>query len=389
MSYHDILLKYKDLPLGKIFREPAPQEVESSIHSVAPDASRLWALLSPAAEEFLEPMAQKAHALTLQHFGRTIQLYTPMYLSNFCENECAYCGFNARNNMPRRALTLQEVEKEAMFIASTGIEHLLILTGDSREKSPPAYIKECLGVLKKHFSSISAEIYALSEDEYADLARSGIDVLTLYQETYYEGVYDRVHRSGPKKDFLFRLDAPERAAKSGMRSVNIGALLGLDDWRREAFRMGLHAQYLQDRFGEVEIGASLPRLRPAKAGTTSSPERAGVKGLRSHAGDFRETVPVTDKNIAQILMAWRLFLPRLGISLSTRESARLREDLLPLGVTRMSAGSTTRVGGHTILSPEEENIPQFEISDPRDVKEMKTMLAARGYQPVLKDWMQI
>ena len=370
MSYYDILLKYKDLPSEKILRGLSPQTVERSIHDDAQDPERLLALLSPAAEEFLEPMAQTAHALTLQNFGRTIQLYTPMYLSNFCENECAYCGFNTKNKMPRRTLTLSEVEKEAAFIASTGIEHLLILTGDSKARSPISYIKECLGVLKKYFSSISAEIYALTEEEYADLAGSGIDGLTLYQETYDETVYGRVHRAGPKKDFRFRLDAPERAARSGMRSVNVGALLGLSDWRKEVFLMGLHAQYLQDRYGEVEIGASLPRLRP-------------------HVGNFKEITEVSDKNIVQTLIALRLFLPRLGIALSTRENASLREDLLPLGITRMSAGSTTRVGGHTIESPEEQNTPQFEISDPRDVEEMKAMLAGKGYQPVLKDWMQI
>jgi len=370
MSYCDILLKYKDLPFEKIFRKFSSQEIERSIYSGGSDPERLLALLSPVAEKFLEPMAQKAHALTLQHFGRTIQLYTPMYLSNFCENECAYCGFNARNRMPRRTLTLEEVEKEAAFIASTGIEHLLILTGDSRKKSPPAYIKECLGVLRKYFSSISVEIYALTEEEYANLVRSGIDGLTLYQETYDEAVYDRVHKAGPKRDFHFRLDAPERAAIAKMRSVNVGALLGLGDWRKEVFLMGLHARYLQDRYGDVEIGASLPRLRP-------------------HAGSFKEIMEVSDKNIAQIIVALRLFLPRLGIALSTRESASFREDLLPLGITRMSAGSTTRVGGHTIVSPEEENTPQFEISDSRDVEAIKAMLVSKGYQPVLKDWMQI
>lgn len=370
MSYYDILLKYKDRPSEKVFRGISQQEVERSIHSEGQDPERLLALLSPAAEGFLEPMAQKAHALTLMHFGRTIQLYTPMYLSNYCENQCAYCGFNAVHAMPRKKLSLEEVEKEAAFIASTGIQHLLVLTGDSRAKSPLSYIRGCLEVLKKYFSSISVEIYALTEEEYAELTRSGVDGVTLYQETYDETVYARVHKAGPKKDFRFRLDAPERAARSGMRSVNIGALLGLNDWRKEAFGMGLHAQYLQDRYGEVEIGASLPRLRP-------------------HAGDFKDIREVSDRHMAQILMALRTFLPRLGIALSTRESASLRENLLPLGITRMSAGSTTRVGGHTIDAPEEENTPQFEISDPRDVEAMKAMLAAKGYQPVLKDWMQI
>jgi 2-iminoacetate synthase len=370
MSYHDILSKYKDLPFDKTLRAISFQDVERSICSDMQDAERLLAFLSPAAERFLEPMAQKAHALTLQHFGKTIQLYTPMYLSNFCENECAYCGFNAQNPMHRRTLTLPEVEKEAAFIASTGIEHVLVLTGDSKSRSPLSYIKECLTVLKKYFSSISAEIYALTEEEYKELVCSGIDGLTIYQETYEEAVYERVHKKGPKKDFLFRLDAPERAARSGMRGINIGALLGLNDWRREAFFLGLHARYLQDLYGEVEIGASLPRLRP-------------------HAGDFQGVTNVSDKDVAQIIVALRLFMPRLGITLSTRENARFRENLLPLGITRMSAGSTTRVGGHTLGSPEEQNAPQFEISDSRDVEEMKAMLAAKGYQPVLKDWMQL
>jgi 2-iminoacetate synthase len=370
MSYYNTFLKYKGLPFEKIFRGISPQEVERSILSEGQDPERLLALLSPAAEGFLETMAQKAHALTLMHFGKILQLYTPMYLSNYCENECAYCGFNAMNKMPRRTLTLEEVEKEAVFIASTGIKHLLVLTGDLREKTPPAYIKECLKVFKKYFSSISVEIYALTEEEYADLARSGVDGLTLYQETYDETVYARVHKAGPKKDFRFRLDAPERAARGGMRNVNVGALLGLNDWRKEVFWMGLHARYLQDRYGEVEIGASLPRLRP-------------------HAGDFKEITEVSDSNITQIIVALRLFLPRLGISLSTRESAPLRENLLPLGITRMSAGSTTRVGGHTLGFPEGEDASQFEISDSRDVEEFKAMLVAKGYQPVLKDWMQI
>ena len=370
MSYSDILLKYKGLDLGKIFAKVTPQDVERAITAENPSAEQLLALLSPAAEKFLEPMAQKAHALTLQHFGRTIQLYTPMYLSNFCENECAYCGFSAKNPLERRKLTLEEVEKEASFIASTGIEHILVLTGDSRAESPLSYIIDCLKVLKKHFSSVSAEIYALTQEEYSQLAREGVDGLTIYQETYDETVYERVHPSGPKKDYRFRLDAPERAAAAGMRSVNIGTLLGLNDWRKEVFLMALHAQYLQDRYGNVEIGASLPRLRP-------------------HAGDFKDIQETTDRNVAQIIMALRIFLPRLGIALSTRESAALRENLLPLGITRMSAGSSTSVGGHTIASEESGNVPQFEISDERDVEEMKVMLAAKGYQPVLKDWMQI
>ena len=370
MSYYDVYLKYKDLPFEKLFCDISPKDVITAIQTERPGENQLLALLSPAAQDYLESMAQEAHALTLRHFGKTIQLYTPMYLSDYCENQCAYCGFNSQNDIARKKLTLGEVEKEASFIASTGLRHILILTGESRQMSPLSYIIDCLKILKKYFSSISVEIYALTEDEYARIAAEGVDGLTLYQETYDEEVYRAVHRGGPKKDYLFRLDAPERAAKNGMRNVNLGVLLGLSDWRKEIFFMALHARYLQDKFSDVEIGASIPRLRP-------------------HAGDFKIPHIVTDKNIAQIVMLLRIFLPRLALSLSTRESSHLREDLLPLGITRMSAGSSTKVGGHTIELNEEANLAQFEISDRRNVEEIKTMLAAKGYQPVLKDWMQL
>ncbi len=331
------------------------------------EQKQLLELISPQAENYLEEMAQEARRLTLGNFGKVIQLYTPLYLSNYCENQCAYCGFNSKNEVPRKKLTLEEVEKEAAFISSTGLRHILILTGDSREMSPLSYIIDCLKVLRKYFSSLSAEIYALTESEYARIVSEGVDGLTIYQETYDEGVYDKVHVSGPKKDYLFRLNAPERALKSGMRNMNIGVLLGLNDWRREVFSLGLHAKYLQDKFPDAEIGVSIPRLRP-------------------HAGDFKIPFAVTNKNIVQIITALRIFLPRIGITLSTRESPEFRENLLPLGITRMSAGSSTRVGGRIAEYHEESDLPQFEVSDTRSVQEIKAMLAQKGYQPVLKDW---
>ena len=370
MSYYQVYSKYKGLPLEKLFSDIRPSDVAQAINSDEQSENQLLALLSPSAEDYLEDMAQQAHRLTVMNFGKTIQLYTPMYLSNYCDNQCAYCGFNAANPLTRKKLSLEEVEKEAAFISSSGLEHILILTGDSRENSPIGYIKDCLKILKKYFTSISIEIYSLSEDEYQELAGEGVDGLTLYQETYNETVYDRLHISGPKKDYLFRLDAPERAAGARMRNVNIGVLLGLGNWRQDAFFLGLHAKYLQDKFPNLEIGASIPRLRP-------------------HAGNFKILNTINDKNMAQIIMALRIFLPRLGITLSTREGSRLRENLLPLGITRMSAGSSTRVGGHTIESPEEFNLEQFEISDTRSVREITDMLAIKGYQAVLKDWVRI
>jgi 2-iminoacetate synthase len=321
-------------------------------------------LLSPAAEPYLEQMAQQAHRLTVSQFGRTMVLFTPLYLSNFCTNRCLYCGFNRDNRITRRQLTLQEVEAEAKAIAATGLKHILILTGEAPAMASLRYIEDCCAVLKRHFPAIGTEIYALDQKGYDRLIRAGVDSLTLYQETYNPDLYAHLHPGGPKQDYRFRLDAPERACRAGMRSVNIGALLGLDDWRRDALFAGLHASYLQDRYPETEIGISLPRMRP-------------------HAGGYQPECIVEDRHIVQIMTAMRLFMPRAGITISTRESARFRDRLLPLGVTRMSAGSSTAVGGHTAG---EASAGQFDICDERSVPEMAAMLRRAGWQPVYKDW---
>jgi 2-iminoacetate synthase len=223
-------------------------------------------------------------------------------------------------------------------------------------------------LLKKYFTSISIEVYPLTQEEYAVLVREGVDGLTIYQETYDQELYAKMHVDGPKKDYLFRLIAPERAAKSNLRSINIGVLLGLGEWRKDIFSLGLHAKYLQDKFSDIDIGISLPRIRPQMAG-------------------FKAPCEISDKALVQIILALRLFLPRLNISLSTRENALLRESLIPLGITRLSAGSSTSVGGRTIK--ENGNCAQFEISDIRSIEEIKLMLEKKGYQPVLKDWMRI
>ena len=333
------------------------------------DKEFAW-MLSEDARSSLEEMAQTARAITLKNFGRTIQLYTPLYLSNYCENRCVYCGFNADNHIERKRLSLEEVEKEARAIAQTELKHILILTGESRTMSPLSYIKECVTILKKYFTSISIEIYALTEAEYAELVLCEVDGLTIYQETYNEKVYEDMHPSGPKRDYAFRLGAPERGARAGMRSVNIGVLLGISDWREEAFRLGLHARSLQDRFPDVEIGVSLPRIRP-------------------HAGSFEAPYKVDDRAMVQIITALRIFLPRAGISISTREEPGFRDNLIPIGLTRMSAGSSTYVGGHAVGIESAGDKPQFEISDKRSVAEMMAVLQRKGYQPVLKDWLHI
>ena len=359
MSYYDVYKAYK----GEDWAELAVRSADREIREFA-------SLLLPAAEKDLEGTAARAHEITLRNFGRTIQLYTPIYIANYCENACRYCGFNTKNKIKRRRLTPEELRTEAVNIASTGLEHVLVLAGESRDKSPLSYIKYCVGVLKEYFSSISIEISPLTVPEYTELIGEGVDGLTVYQEVYDEGTYKEMHLAGPKRDYRFRLDAPERGAIAGMRSVNIGALLGLEDWRKEAFLVGLHARYLQDKYPEVEIGLSIPRLKP-------------------EAGGFNIPCKVSDKNLVQMVVAMRIFLPRAGISLSTRESPELRDHLVALGITRMSAGSKTSVGGHATTNDRPEGSRQFDISDPRSVDQIRAMLSEKGYQPVLKDWVRI
>ena len=364
MSIYQNYLEYRDFPFAQYFDTITRSRAEAALSKERLKEQDLLTLLSPQAEAFLEDMAQKAHRLTMNQFGSVIFLFTPMYLSNFCTNHCLYCGFNVRNKIGRRRLSFDEVEKEAAKIAETGLKHILILTGEAKKKAGIEYLESCVKILKKYFTSIAIEIYPLETDGYAKLIASGVDSLTIFQETYNETLYEALHPKGPKRDYRFRIDAPERGCMAGMRSVNIGALLGLDNWRSEAFFTGLHAEYLQRKYPEVEISISLPRMRP-------------------HAGGFQPDHTVSDRNLVQIMTAFRLFLPRAGITVSTRESAAFRDSILPLGVTRMSAGSCTSVGGHT---SKESRPSQFEISDERSVGEMAAVLAGLGFQPVYKDW---
>jgi len=370
MSFYDIYFQNRDLNLEKTFSSILPSSIQGSLEENNLDTKQFLGLLSPQAENDLESMAQRAQAITRNNFGKTIQLYAPMYLSNYCDNSCLYCGFNLNNDIRRRKLTLEEVEKEARFIASSGLKHILILTGESRLQSPVSYIQDCVNILKKYFTSVSIEVYPLTEEEYAQLVAQGVDGLTIYQEVYDEQLYAKMHILGPKKDYKFRLDAPERGARVKMRNICVGALLGLGDWRREAFFLGLHAKYLQDNFPDVEIAISVPRLRPQVSG-------------------FKPICQVSDENIVQIILALRIFLPRLGITISTRENPEFREQLISLGVTKMSAGSTTNVGGHALYRQEKEASSQFEIQDQRNVAEIKAMLERKGYQPVFKDWLSL
>jgi 2-iminoacetate synthase len=308
-------------------------------------------------------MARKARVLTRRHFGNVVVIFTPLYISNHCENACPYCSFARQQHIGRRHLSLDDIKAEAALIRESGIRHVLVLTGEARHTATPEYIAGAVRVLRDYFSSIALEVYPMTGDEYAMLVDSGVDGLTLYQETYDEARYHSLHQGGPKDDYRFRLDAPERVCGAGVRSVTVGALLGLHDPWTDVFFAGTHAAWLQRAFPSVEVSVALPRMRPLVA-------------------EFRQQTEVSDRAYVQYLLATRLFLPTAGITLSTREPAGLRNACVPLGVTRMSAGVSTAVGGHT----RESETPQFEISDRRSVDAVKADLLRLGFQPVMHDW---
>ncbi|ADL50455.1 2-iminoacetate synthase ThiH [Clostridium cellulovorans] len=365
MSFYNKYLTYKDFDFDSFFEKVTDNDVIRSINAEFPTELDYLTLLSAKASAHLEAMAQKANRLTTSNFGKTINIFTPLYLSNICTNHCVYCGFNTSNHIPRKKLSLEEVEIEGKAISEEGFGHVVILTGDARAVTPVSYIADCARVLKKYLHSIAVEVYSLTIEEYEELVAAGVDSFTMFQEVYNEDLYPKLHPKGPKSDYHFRLDAPERACKAKMHNVNIGALLGLDSWQKESFFTGLHGKYLQDNYPGTDIAISLPRIRP-------------------HAGNPFMPKGVDDKSLVQAMTALRIFMPRCGITISTRETPSFRENIIGLGVTKMSAGSITEVGGHAVK--EEESVPQFEISDDRGLEEFSKVIINRGYQPILKDW---
>lgn len=364
MSFYEVYSSIKDQPYEEWLTTVTATDVDRALNKDDLNEQDLLALLSPAAGERLEEMAQKARRLTMQNFGNVISLYAPLYLTDYCVNKCAYCSFSFDNDFPRRKLTALEIDQEARALRGMGIQHVILLTGESRIHSSVSYLVESARILRKHASSIAIEVQPLDTEEYHQLFQAGVDGLTVYQEVYNEEVYKEIHIKGPKRNYRYRLDAPERGCQAGMRSINIGALLGMDNWRKEVFFTALHARYLQKKYIETEIAVSFPRIRP-------------------NLGGFEPRVNVEDKDLVQAMLAFRLFMPRAGITLSTREEAELRDHLIKLGVTKMSAASSTVVGGY---ANKKEDNSQFEISDTRSVEEVKDRLKELGYQPISKDW---
>lgn len=328
------------------------------------------ALLSPAAEPFLEEMAQAAQAETRKHFGNCVNLFTPLYISNYCENHCIYCGFNCHNHIRRARLNAEEIELEMASIAKTGLEEILILVGESRAKSDVEYLGEACRIARKYFKMVGLEVYPMNSEEYAYLHTCGADYVTVFQETYNSDKYETLHLAGHKRVFPYRFHAQERALKGGMRGVAFGALLGLDDFRKDAFATGMHAWYLQRKYPQAEIGFSCPRLRPIINNDKINPK------------------DVHEAQLLQVITAYRLFMPFAGITISTRERAEFRDHVITIAATKISAGVSTGVGSH-VEELEDKGDDQFEISDDRGVEEVCQAVMDGGMQVVMNDYVYV
>jgi 2-iminoacetate synthase len=339
-------------------------DVEKALRTTHLNLDDLAALISPAAEPFLPQMAAKSSEITLARFGKTTQLYAPIYLSNYCTNRCAYCGFSADNRIRRKCLTIDEAEKEAMILHERGFQHILLVSGEAENAVDVEYMEAIALRLRDKFAAVSIEIQPMSTEHYHRLFLAGITAVAVYQETYDRDMYKQVHLSGKKRDYDYRLETPARVAEAGMREVGIGALLGLSDWRAEGLSIAYHLQWLRKEFWSTAFTVSFPRMRPA-------------------TGEFEPLEIVTESNLSQLIFALRLFDQDVGLIVSTREEARYRDGMLGLGPTRYSAGSCTAPGGYGNSDSEAE---QFSVGDHRTLTEVSEMIKQKGFDPVCKDW---
>jgi 2-iminoacetate synthase len=327
---------------------------------------RLEALLSVDAQKNLEQMAQKARQITRQRFGNTIQLYAPLYVSNYCVNRCPYCAFNCHSKLPRTRLTIEQACKEADILAAEGFRHILLVSGEDKKYINVPYLVELAKKLREKFSSLSIEIYPLTQDEYKTLFDAGIDSIAIYQETYDRADFAKFHTAGPKSDYDWRLDTLSRAAEAGFRSLGIGFLIGLSDWQTQTIALSEHANMLMKKYWQARISFSFPRMRPA--------ENVDEKLFR---------YMISDTQLVQMMVALRLCFPDSEIVMSTRESARFRDNIAQICVTRMSAGSRTNPGGY---GQKDDSLEQFEVADDRTSDQIAAMLKSNNLEAVWKDW---
>ena len=343
-------------------------DVLAALNKDSIDTEDFKALLSPTATPFLENMAARAKEETKKHFGNAVCMFTPLYIANYCENQCIYCGFNCKNKIHRGKLSYEDIEKEMSNIARTGLKEILILTGESRKMSDVEYIGKAIKIAAKYFSTIGIEIYPLNSDEYKYLHECGADFVSVYQETYDSDVYETKHLMGPKRIYPYRFNAQERAVMGGMRGVAFGSLLGLADFRKDAFAAGMHAYLLQKKYPHAEISFSFPRMRPY------------INNAENNPNDVHET------QLLQIMTAYRIFMPFAGITISTRERAGFRDNVIGIAATKISSGVSVGVGGH---AEETKGDEQFEISDPRSTDEVKAAIISKGLQPVFTDYIRV
>ncbi len=340
------------------------KDVENAIASNKRTLEDFKALISPAAIPYLEQMAQLSNELTKKRFGKTIQMYAPMYLSNECNNICTYCGFSLDNKVKRKTLTEKEILQEVEVIKKNGFNHILLVTGEANHTVHVDYFKKAIELIKSQFANISIEVQPLETKEYKTLHDAGIYSVLVYQETYHQNVYKTYHPKGKKSNFYYRLETPDRVGDAGIHKIGLGVLLGLEDWRTDSFFCALHLDYLQKKYWQTKSSVSFPRMRPAE-------------------GIIEPNVIVGDKELVQLICAYRLFNEEVELSISTRESEKFRNNIIPLGVTSMSAGSKTNPGGYAV---EPGSLEQFEISDERSAQQIAVLISNSGYEPVWKDW---
>jgi 2-iminoacetate synthase len=363
----DLLAEWPRERVDAFIAERTPEDVERALHAEHRDERDLAALLSPHAVPHMEALAHEAQRLTRWYFGRTIGLYVPLYLSNVCGADCTYCGYAVRSGNKERRVTLteSEIRRECELLADLGFQNVLLLTGEAPRAVPVDFLAQGVAIAREYFPSVSFETYSLDEEDYARLCTLGLEGVTIYMETYARDTYERVHLIGDKMDYEYRLGAVERAGRAGARKLNVGVLLGLDHWQTDAFWLGLHARHVQKACWQSAVSVSFPRLQHV-------PERFDIPAI------------VTDAELVQMMLAMRLFLPEVGFNVSTRERPALRDSLIPLGCTMMSAGSSTRPGGYGLTG--DETLEQFAIEDHRSPEAVAEVIRQGGYEPVWKDF---
>lgn len=364
MNFNNYLQQYRWSDIAQKVEVTTARQVERVLHQSKLTVDDFLTLISPAAEPFLEQMAQLSSGITQKRFGRTIQLFAPLYVSNECQNICTYCGFSMDNRIKRKTLSKSELLLEAMALKSMDVNHVLLVAGEANKTVGIDYFIEAIELLRPYFANISIEVQPLNTEEYRQLYRAGVYSVLVYQETYHREVYRKYHPKGKKSNFDFRLETPDRIGTAQIHKIGLGVLLGLEDWRVDSFFNALHIDYLQSRYWRSKYAVSFPRLRPAEG---------------TEAPNFM----MKDRHLLQLICAYRIWNPDLEISLSTREREVFRDHVIPLGITSMSAASKTNPGGYVV---DPQSLEQFEISDDRSMEVVRAQIRHKGYDPIMKDW---